>query len=225
MNLAERLANNPTLPAEFQKPQSILLIILKAADMGLSVAQAFAGLHVINGRVTMASALQVGLVRRSKSVFRYFRCIEDTATRVTYETQRTDEDKPQTASFELQEARDAGLVKPGSGWAKFQSDMLHARAAARLCRRAYQDVLLGMPPVREEVLDGVVDLQEDANGQWTAPPVPAAAPQVKVTARETPAAKRKRQRRSKRLHERSLRSLMKDHRRRSRTWLLRCRHR
>jgi hypothetical protein len=191
MALAERLSGNPTLPAEFQKPASILLIILKAADMGLSVAQAFAGLHVIKGRVTMASTLCVGLVRRDKSVCRYFRVVEDTGTKVTYETQREGDPSPVRASFEVDEAKKAGLWKDDSNWVKFTGDMLHARAAARLCRRVYQDLLLGMPPLREDVEDGAMDLQEDPPGQWSAPPMakpqPVAQPVTKpVTMAQTP---------------------------------------
>lgn len=170
IKLSEKLAGNPTLPQEFQKANSILLIILKAADLKLSVAQAFEGLHVIKGRVVMSSAMATGLVIRDP-LCEYFECVSETDEEVIYETKRVGGKKPIRGSFTVAQAKAAGLWKPDSNWQKFTSDMLHARARARCARRAYPDLLLGMPPMREDVEDGVIELTENG-GKWEAPPPP-----------------------------------------------------
>lgn len=173
IKLAERLAGNPTLPGEFQKPNAILLVILKASDLGLSVAQAFEGLHVIKGRIVMSSAMACGLVIRDP-LCESFECTEETPERVAYQARRAGSKRVVEGSFTLAEAKAAGLIKPESNWAKFPMDMLHARARARCARRGFPDLLLGMPPMREDVEDGAIDLV-DNGGKWEAPP-PAAAP-------------------------------------------------
>ncbi len=46
-----------------------------------------------------------------------------------------------TASFSLDDARRAGLVRSGGGWEKYASDMLFARCISRLARRLFADVI------------------------------------------------------------------------------------
>jgi hypothetical protein len=176
--LVTKLAGSMVLPAPLREPAALLLVVLRADDLGLSVAQAIEGLHVIKTksgdyRIAMSAALMMGCVIRRPDLCEYFRVVEDTAARVTYETKRKG-GLPQQASFSMDEARTAGLLANGeqSNWAKYPGDMMHARARARLARRVYPDVLLGMAS-REELVDGAIDLEETPNG-YSAPTPPVA---------------------------------------------------
>jgi hypothetical protein len=63
---------------------------------------------------------------------------------------RTDTGETQTASFSIEEAQRAGLIKQGGGWTKFPKDMCFARALSRLARQLFSDVI-GMGYVEGEI--------------------------------------------------------------------------
>ena len=48
-----------------------------------------------------------------------------------------------SASYRIEEAQKAGLIKAGSGWMKNPQDMLFARAISRLARRIAPDIIGG----------------------------------------------------------------------------------
>jgi DNA polymerase-1 len=123
-------------------PQAVLMSLLAGRELGLSAMASLRAIHLIDGKPTMAADLMRALVIKSGAV-KYFRCVERTAEQSTWEAQRG-EDPPIRLTFTMDEARQAGVVKPNSGWTKFPTDMLVARASAKLARLVAPDVMHGL---------------------------------------------------------------------------------
>ena len=109
---------------------------------------ALRGMHVVKGKVTMSSALMIGLVLRS-GLADYFTIVETNAELATYETFRKGGPEGGTATrmtFTIAQADKMGLLAPSrSGeptqWQKDPENMLRHRCAARLARVVYPDVV------------------------------------------------------------------------------------
>jgi len=76
-----------------------------------------------------------------------------------------------TARWTLDDAKKAGLVKPGSGWEKYPSNMLRWRTVGYCADVVFPDVLGGLKRADEfgaelDIAGNVVD------GQWSAVPTP-----------------------------------------------------
>jgi hypothetical protein len=123
-------------------PQGVLSTILAGREMGLSAMASLRGFFIVEGKPTLSADLIRALVIRSGKA-KFFRPVERTAERATWETQRGD-DPPFTLSYTIEEARIAGLIKKGSGWEKSPADMLTARASAKLARLIYSDIVFNL---------------------------------------------------------------------------------
>jgi hypothetical protein len=124
-------------------PQGVLATILAGRDYDLSSTAALRAFHIIEGRPTLSAGLITALVLRSGKA-EYFCCTERSAERATFETKRKGNPKPMSLTYTTEEAREAGYLKPGSGWMKNRPDMLVARASTKLARLEYSDVLLSL---------------------------------------------------------------------------------
>lgn len=79
-----------------------------------------------------------------------------------------------TIEWTIEMAQAAGLVRPGSGWAKYPEDMLCARVAARAIRKVYPACLTGSYLVEE-----VADFDKPLNAPAVEPPkIPVASAPV-----------------------------------------------
>lgn len=123
-------------------PQAVLMSLMAGREMGLAAMASLRAIQIIDGKPTMAADLMRALVLRSGAAA-YFRCVARTDTHSTWETQRGD-DPPMSLTFTMDDARQAGVVRPGSGWARFPADMLVARASSKLARLVYPDILHGV---------------------------------------------------------------------------------
>jgi len=123
-------------------PQAVLMSLLAGRELGLAAMASLRAVQIIEGKLTLSADLMRGLILRSGAV-KYFRCIERTAEQSTWETQRGD-DPPVRLTYTIEEARQAGVVKPGSGWVKYAPDMLVARASSKLARLVCPDILHGI---------------------------------------------------------------------------------
>jgi hypothetical protein len=65
-----------------------------------------------------------------------------------------------TASYTIEEAKNAGLVKDGSGWAKYPARMLEWRCVAFCARIVFSDIIGGVY-TPEEISTGEVEVYED----------------------------------------------------------------
>ena len=121
---------------------AILMIIMAGRELGMPTMHALRAFDVIDGKPTLkADAIRALILRSGKA--EYFRVIERTDTVATFATKRKG-DPEVVLSYSIEEARVAGLIKPGSGWVRNPADMLIARASAKLARLVYPDVVHGV---------------------------------------------------------------------------------
>lgn len=141
---------NRLLPREPMSEADILGVQLLGRSLGLGVMQALNGIHVVEGRVTLAARTMTALVRQSPSCV-YLECEESTHERCTFVTRRRGSTREQRITWTLDDARRAGLLpgRDGSNWQKYPAAMLRARASADLCGMVYSDVLLGLSSTEE----------------------------------------------------------------------------
>lgn len=136
-------------------PQAVLATVLAGRELGLQAMASLRSIHIVEGKPTLSADLIRALAIQSPSC-RYFRCIERTDARATFETQRGD-DPPVSLSFTIEEGRAAWSKGDDawkkSGWGKFPADMLVARASAKLARLVYPDVCFGLYTT-DEITDG-----------------------------------------------------------------------
>lgn len=141
-SLADVLAKSTLLPDAIRgKAPDIVVQILAGQELGLSPMASIRGVHVIQGKPVVAADTMVALVLGS-GLCDYFSCVEDTDTRVTYETKRKGAPQPQRASWSVEDTKRAGL-QAKDNWRLYPRAMMKARAKAILARDVYPDVLAG----------------------------------------------------------------------------------
>ena len=149
--IAARLAKSTLLPSAVRgKPADLAVIMITGYELGLSPMQALRGLHVVEGRPILSADLIVGLVKKHPAC-KYFRLIESTDERATYETHREGEPEPTRITWTIQQAAKAGLTGR-QNWKAHPAAMLRARASAALARAVYPDVAMGIYD-QDEALD------------------------------------------------------------------------
>lgn len=149
-----------------QRVQAALAIIQVGRAHGLSAVTSLMEIHMIEGKPQMSAKLLVALVRRSGKAD-YLKLVEAGPTGAKWKTHRKDDPDPDPVfgSFTIEEARRALLggvavkergtitiadeFKADSNWSKYPEDMCVWRAAARLIRREYSDVIGGLYAAEE----------------------------------------------------------------------------
>lgn len=127
---------------QFPTPEAMLAVILAGRAHGLGAFQALQGFHLIQGRPSASAALIIGLVKRHPAC-RYFRLVESTPERATYETQREGEPEPTRMTYTIEMAKVAGLTGKDN-WKKDSGAMCMARCGTRLARAVYSDIVSGL---------------------------------------------------------------------------------
>jgi len=172
--------------AKTTSPQAAGMLICAGLEIGLTPMQALLGMHMVEGRPTLAADTIVALVVRRTDVCEYWRPIESTAERHTIETKRRGpEFQPVRRTWTMDDAKRAGLAGKVI-WQRYPGDMLRHRCATALAREVFPDVIAGMAYTREEIGDGLhngddapeagLDLT-DPTGTTLARPAIDAAPQ------------------------------------------------
>jgi len=172
--------------AKTTSPQAAGMLICAGLEIGLTPMQALLGMHMVEGRPTLAADTIVALVVRRTDVCEYWRPIESTAERHTIETKRRGpEFQPVRRTWTMDDAKRAGLAGKVI-WQRYPADMLRHRCATALAREVFPDVIAGMAYTREEIGDGLhngddapeagLDLT-DPTGTTLARPAIDAAPQ------------------------------------------------
>ena len=132
----------------FGSPQAVFSIVLAGRELGLGTMASLRGFHLIDGKPCMSSGLLSALVLRS-GMAKQFSCVKRSNEAATVRAWRKGEDEPIDIVYTMEDARRAGLVKPGSGWEKNPADMCVARATAIAARLKWQDVCFGLYTVEE----------------------------------------------------------------------------
>lgn len=175
--IAVRLSKSSLLPSAVRgNPADLAVIMITGHELGLSPMQALRGLHVVEGRPVLSADLIVGLVKKHPAC-KYFRLVESTDERATYETLREGDPEPTRITWTIQQAAKAGLTGR-QNWRAHPAAMLRARASAALARAVYPDVAMGIYDPDEaldfiEVSRGVSVSKPRVEAKAKAPPPPA----------------------------------------------------
>ncbi len=121
--------------------QEAFVRIATGLEIGLSPFQSLNAIHVIEGRPTLSAQWMVALIK-SSPICEKFVCTVSTDKVATYVTKRKNEGE-MTLSFTIEQAQRGGLTGRGP-WKAHTEDMLRARAASKLARMVYPDLLAGM---------------------------------------------------------------------------------
>ena len=132
--------------------EAVLSTILAGRELGLQSMAALRAFHIIEGRPTLSAGIIQAMVLKSPEC-EYFRCAERTNEAATFETKRTG-NPPISLRFTMEDAklawskgdtdakREESFKK--SGYGKNPADMCVARAATKLARLVYPDVVSGI---------------------------------------------------------------------------------
>jgi len=137
--------------------QQAAIVMLKGHELGLGLAASFEYIHVISGKPSVSPKGCLALIHRSGELVSLV--IEDKTdqsgpTRCVVMMERTNGFK-YTATFSMEDAAKANLVKPDSGWAKYPANMLRWRAIGYCADVVFPDVIGGLH--RSEELGAEVD--------------------------------------------------------------------
>jgi len=137
--MAEQAVSSKMYASNFKEKSGVIMVMLAARELGIPPMQALnGGINIIQGKVEISARMMSALIRKSGH---QIIVKESTDTSCTLQGKRCDTGESQAASFTLQDAQRAGLVKPGGGWTKFPKDMCFARALSRLARQLFSDVI------------------------------------------------------------------------------------
>jgi len=126
--------------------QAIALALVKIQlgyEMGLSAIESMHGISLIQGRPAVGAHIRARKMRQAGYSWRF---IEQTDEACEIEIRYLGHVQG-TCRYTMEDAKRAGLVKPGGAWTKSPSDMLYARCITRAQRRFAPEVLYG------EILD------------------------------------------------------------------------
>lgn len=142
--LSRDLAKSTLLPAELRgKEANVMFAVMTGAELGLSPMASIRGIHVIEGKPTLAADTMLAVVLNSGAA-EYFELVESTAKQATYRTKRAGAKAEVVYTYTFEDARAAKLLKPNSGWEKHPKNMLRARCISMLARIVYPDILAGL---------------------------------------------------------------------------------
>lgn len=147
--MATMLAKADIIPDVLRgKPSDVLVTLLSGREMGLSAMQSLRMIYVVKGRPFIGAQLKIAMVKKSPECL-YFRCVETTSQKATFETERKDEGKT-SITFTIEDATRAGLAGRVSrsgepdNWSKYPATMLRWRAASQLADLVYPDIIGGI---------------------------------------------------------------------------------
>lgn len=140
---------------------TILSVMLLARELGLPPMQSIAGgINNIQGKFEISARIMNQLIRKHGHIVK----VKVQNNHIcTIWGKRRDTGEEMEVSYHIDEARTAGLIKPGGGWVKCPQDMLFARCISRLARRLTPDCIGGCyieGELQETILKQTVDAPE-----------------------------------------------------------------
>jgi hypothetical protein len=156
-------------------PEQAMAIMLKGYELGLSLTASFEFIQVVEGRPAISPRGALALILNSPVC---------AGVKVTEEPGKCTVWMKRTSGFEytvtwtIEDAKRAGVVKPGSGWEKYEANMLRWRAIGFCADVVFPDVIGGMK--RTDELGANITPEGDTivEGTWqpstpTTEPAPA----------------------------------------------------
>jgi hypothetical protein len=116
----------------------IMSIALYAREIGVPPMTAImGGFSNVGGKITMSAELMHSLIRQQGHKLEIRKC-DNTGCEIW--GKRKDTGAEYVATFTIEDAKRANLIKPSSGWEKHPSDMCFARCISKLKRRLFPDI-------------------------------------------------------------------------------------
>lgn len=153
---------------DLSNKEQAVIRILAGRELGLGVVASLQGLYVIEGKVSMGSALVASLIKSSnKYVYRELEHTDDVCVLAFFENG----EQIGVSSFSMADAEQAGITRGGSGWSKYPKNMLFARALTNGARFYCPDVFHGAVYTPEELGNGSLgDTQGSETYSYTPTP-------------------------------------------------------
>jgi len=169
MKLSEYLAKSEIIPIAFRgRPADVFVAIGFGAELGMPPMSSLRNVFILDGRPTISADGAHGVAISHPECDRFYRDNErsELGKREVWICVRNGE--PHEGEFTIEMA--AHLMKKDN-WRNYPADMLKARARLRAAKLAFPDRLGGIL-TREEIQDGILDLEERAPDRFSAPPPP-----------------------------------------------------
>jgi hypothetical protein len=165
--------------------EQAMAIMLKGYELGLGLTASFEFVQVVQGRPALSPRGMLALIQQSCECAGIK--VEDlkdnsgvpTSCRVTMKRRNGFE---YTAEFSMEDAKRAGLIKPGGGWESYPANMLRWRAIGFCADVVFPDLIGGMKRA-DELGAGITPGGDVIEGAWEAVIVP---PTATVTVKAAP---------------------------------------
>lgn len=148
---------------QYENEAQIFTIMVRAKEMGIGIATALAGHHIIDGKPVASADLIRALAERDPT-FEYLYPKKMSATECVWVGKRRGYPEPVEFTYTIADAKAADLVKPTrwgkpSGWMLRPQDFLNKTAASKLARILWPGATLGLFCAEEM---GVEEMREAA---------------------------------------------------------------
>ncbi|SDL74788.1 hypothetical protein SAMN05421874_12879 [Nonomuraea maritima] len=152
---AQDLSNAGLLPDAYRKqPANVLYAVEWGIALGVEPMVAITEVHIIKGKPTASAGLMSALVRKAGHKLRTWVEHDDEGNVVKAVTTIIRADDPDfefRATWTMDRARKAGLIKQNENYLKYPEQMLKARSVSECAREACKEALLGFTYVPEEL--------------------------------------------------------------------------
>jgi hypothetical protein len=171
-------------PKGMDTPEKCMIAIMRGMEVGLTPFQALDKIAVVNGRPVIWGDGALALVRGSGLCEYVKEAVDGKGDErgASCETKRKGEREPIRRTFNVADARKAGLWGKAGPWQQFPDRMLQMRARAFCLRDGFADVLGGLY-LKEEM-----DSADAPRASMPTPPAPPSVPQASIAAPDRDAA-------------------------------------
>jgi hypothetical protein len=135
------------LYVKFKSAAGIWAVIIRGRELGLGALTSLDCFNIVEGRPTPSAHFLISRARSSKRC-EYLRFIRGDQTCATWKGKAHGEAEIEL-SYTIEQARKAGLVKPGSAWDKRADEMLRKTAGVQLARIIAPGALDGLYSIEE----------------------------------------------------------------------------
>lgn len=158
---------NSRLYTKFKSQDAVYAVIVRGAELGLGAMTALDVIHIVEGKPTMHAHLITARAMAHPKC-KWFRMVETSNEKATYETQHVDYPDPTRLTYTIADAKAAGVcpMQPRTSpvleknewgkskdvrgnWEKRPAEMLRKTAAVQLVRVVYPDAALGIYATEE----------------------------------------------------------------------------
>jgi hypothetical protein len=180
MDFAKIISSSDMVPKDYiGKPGNVLVAVQTGAELGLKPMQSLQGIAVINGRPGVWGDAMWALIISHPEFEDAQEDKSDTSCTITLKRRGR---SAVVVTFNMDDAKKAGLAGKQGPWQTAPKRMLQMRARAFAARDLFADALKGIQSVEE-----LRDYQEGDRIERDITPAPAAAPAARAIAAELPA--------------------------------------